>query len=352
MKRIDEILALMTEREASDLHIASGSAPFLRIHGEMVKLNYKDITPEVCQALIFEILSETQRESFLDNWDLDCSYSLKGVGRFRVNVFRQRRGVAAVFRLIPEQIQTIQELGLPETLENLTNVSEGLVLVTGPTGSGKSTTLASLIHTINLNQRAHIITIEDPIEFVHHNEQSLINQREVSSHTKSFNQALRAALREDPDVILVGEMRDLETISLALTAAETGHLVLATLHTNSATKTIDRIIDVFPEAQQAQIRVMLSESLKGVVAQSLVSRGDGRGRVPVVEVLVNTPAVANLIREGKTFQIPSSMQTGQVHGMVTFEAALNDLVRKGIVSRQDGYSFLERRGVGKSKVLR
>jgi len=352
MKRIDEILTLMTEREASDLHIASGSAPYLRIHGEMVKLNYKDITPEVCQALIFEILSKTQRESFLDNWDLDFSYSLKGVGRFRVNVFRQRKGVAAVFRLIPEQIQTIQELGLPETLENLINVSEGLVLVTGPTGSGKSTTLASLIHTINVNQRAHIITIEDPIEFVHHNEQSLINQREVSSHTKSFHQALRAALREDPDVILVGEMRDLETISLALTAAETGHLVLATLHTNSATKTIDRIIDVFPEAQQAQIRVMLSESLKGVVAQSLVSRGDGRGRVPVVEVLVNTPAVANLIREGKTFQIPSSMQTGQVHGMVTFEAAMNDLVRKGIVSRQDGHSFLERRGVGKSKTLR
>jgi len=352
MKRIDEILTLMTEREASDLHIASGSAPYLRIHGEMVKLNYKDITPEVCQALIFEILSKTQRESFLDNWDLDCSYSLKGVGRFRVNVFRQRRGVAAVFRLIPEQIQTIQELGLPETLENLINVSEGLVLVTGPTGSGKSTTLASLIHTINVNRRAHIITIEDPIEFVHHNEQSLINQREVSSHTKSFHQALRAALREDPDVILVGEMRDLETISLALTAAETGHLVLATLHTNSATKTIDRIIDVFPEAQQAQIRVMLSESLKGVVAQSLVSRGDGRGRVPVVEVLVNTPAVANLIREGKTFQIPSSMQTGQVHGMVTFEAAMNHLVRKGIVSRQAGHSFLERRGVGKSKTLR
>jgi twitching motility protein PilT len=352
MARIDEILALMTEREASDLHIASGSAPYLRIHGEMVKLNYKDVTPEVCQALIFEILSEPQRESFLDNWDLDCSYSLKGVGRFRVNVFRQRKGVGAAFRLIPEQIQTIQELGLPENLENLINVSEGLVLVTGPTGSGKSTTLASLIHTINVNQRAHIITIEDPIEFVHHNEQSLINQREVSSHTKSFHQALRAALREDPDVILVGEMRDLETISLALTAAETGHLVLATLHTNSATKTVDRIIDVFPETQQAQIRVMLSESLKGVVAQSLVSRGDGQGRVAVVEVLVNTPAVANLIREGKTFQISSSMQTGQAHGMVTFEAAMNDLVRKGIVSRQDGQSFLERRGVGKSKTLR
>ena len=350
MAKIDEILALMTERGASDLHLASGSAPYLRIHGEMVKLNYKDVTPEVCQALILEILSEKQRESFLDDWDLDLSYSLKGVGRFRLNAFRQRKGVGAVFRLIPEHIQTLEELGLPEHLTNLLDVSEGLILVTGPTGSGKSTTLASLIHTINVNQRAHIITIEDPIEFVHHNEQSLINQREVSSHTKSFHQALRAALREDPDVILVGEMRDLETISLALTAAETGHLVLATLHTNSATKTVDRIIDVFPEGQQAQIRVMLSESLRGVVAQSLVRRADGHGRVPVVEVLVNTPAVANLIREGKTFQIHSSMQTGQVHGMITFESAINDLVRKGVISRQDGQSFLERRGVGKGKI--
>ncbi len=351
MAKIDEILTLMTERDASDLHLASGSAPYLRIHGEMVKLNYKNVTSEVCQALVFEILSERQRQNFLENWDLDCSYSLKGIGRFRVNVFRQRRGVGAVFRLIPEEIQTIEELGLPANLDNLINVSEGLVLVTGPTGSGKSTTLASLIHTINVNQRAHIITIEDPIEFVHHNEQSLINQREVSSHTKSFQQALRAALREDPDVILVGEMRDLETISLALTAAETGHLVLATLHTNSATKTVDRIIDVFPEAQQAQIRVMLSESLRGIVAQSLVRRDDGQGRAPVVEVLVNTPAVANLIREGKTYQVHSSMQTGQVHGMITFEAAINDLVRKGIVSRQDGHNFLERRSVGTTRAL-
>jgi twitching motility protein PilT len=348
MAKIDELLTHMTERDASDLHLASGSAPYLRIHGEMVKLNYKDVSPEVCQALVLEILSERQRQIFLESWDLDCSYSLEGVGRFRVNVFRQRKGVGAVFRRIPEHIQTIEELGLPEHLDSLLNFSEGLILVTGPTGSGKSTTLASLIHTINVNQKAHIITIEDPIEFVHHNEQSLINQREVSSHTKSFHKALRAALREDPDVILVGEMRDLETISLALTAAETGHLVFATLHTNSATKTVDRIIDVFPEAQQPQIRVMLSESLRGIVAQSLVRRGDGTGRAPVVEVLVNTPAVANLIREGKTFQIHSSMQTGQVHGMVTFEAAVNDLVRKGIVSRQEGNSFLDRRGAGKT----
>ena len=348
MAKIDELLTLMTEREASDLHLASGSAPYLRIHGEMVKLNYKNVSPEICQALILEILSERQRQLFQENWDLDCSYSLKGIGRFRVNVFRQRIGVGAVFRLIPEDIQTIQELGLPESLENLVNFSEGLILVTGPTGSGKSTTLAALIHAINVSQQSHIITIEDPIEFVHHNEQSLINQREVSSHTKSFHQALRAALREDPDVILVGEMRDLETISLALTAAETGHLVLATLHTNSATKSVDRIIDVFPEAQQAQIRVMLSESLRGIIAQSLVRRSDADGRAPVVEVLVNTPAVANLIREGKTYQLHSAMQTGQVHGMNTFEAAINDLVRRGVISRPDGHNFLERRGAGRT----
>ena len=338
----------MINREASDLHLTSASAPYFRIHGEMVKLNYKELTPELCQALLFEVLTEQQREALLENWDLDCSYSLSGAGRFRVNAFRQRHGVGAVFRRIPENIQTVRELGLPPSLVDLLDVSEGLILVTGPTGSGKSTTLASLIHTINTERKAHIITIEDPIEFVHHNKNSLINQREVSSHTKSFHDALRAALREDPDVILVGEMRDLETISLALTAAETGHLVLATLHTNSATKTVDRIIDVFPENQQAGIRVMLSESLRGIIAQSLVRRADGEGRVPVVEVLVNTPAVANLIREGKTFQIHSSMQTGQVHGMITFENAIHEMIRKGTVSKQEGQDFLARRSVGKT----
>jgi twitching motility protein PilT len=338
----------MATREASDLHLTSASAPYFRIHGEMVKLNYKEITPELCQGLLFEVLTEQQRETLLEHWDLDCSYSLKGVGRFRVNAFRQRHGVGAVFRRIPENIQTVRELGLPPSLVDLLDVSEGLILVTGPTGSGKSTTLASLIHTINTDRKVHIITIEDPIEFVHNNRNSLINQREVSSHTKSFHDALRAALREDPDVILVGEMRDLETISLALTAAETGHLVLATLHTNSATKTVDRIIDVFPESQQAAIRVMLSESLRGIIAQSLVKRADGEGRIPVVEVLVNIPAVANLIREGKTFQIHSSMQTGQVHGMMTFENAIHELVRKGDVSRQEGQDFIARRSVGKT----
>lgn len=349
MAKIDDLLRIMVQRDASDLHLTSGSAPYVRIHGEMVKLNYKEVSAEACQAVVNEILSETQRQMFAENWDLDCAYSVKGLGRFRVNVFQQREGVGAAFRLIPEDIQTIKELGLPEQLNGLLQSSEGLILVTGPTGSGKSTTLASLIHTINVTQRKHIITIEDPIEYVHRNEQSLINQREVSSHTKSFHQALRAALREDPDVILVGEMRDLETISLALTAAETGHLVLATLHTNSATKTVDRIIDVFPETQQAQIRVMLSESLRAIVAQSLIRRGDRQGRAPVVEVLVNVPAVANLIRDGKTFQLPTTMQTGQAHGMITFEMAVHDLVRKGVVSKQDGQGFLQRRTLAKTR---
>jgi twitching motility protein PilT len=313
----------------------------------MVKLNYRSVTPETCQSLIFEILSEKQRDIVTENWDLDLSYPLAGVGRFRVNVFMQRHGMSAVFRLIPETIQTITELDLPEQLTSLIDASEGLVLVTGPTGSGKSTTLASLIHTINKKEQAHIITIEDPIEFVHENERCLISQREVASHTKSFSAALRAALREDPDIILVGEMRDLETISLAITAAETGHLVFGTLHTNSAIKTVDRVIDVFPEAQQTQIRVMLSESLRGVVAQALLPRPDRQGRVPVVEILVNLPSVANLIREGKSHQIATVMQTGRAHGMVTFEGGITELIQKGLISKEDGASFLRRRSGGK-----
>jgi twitching motility protein PilT len=349
MAKLDELLRLMKQQGASDLHLASGSAPYLRVHGKMVKLNYRAVSTDVCQALIFEILTERQRQLFLDNWDLDASYVLEGVGRFRVNVFLQRKGIGAVLRLIPEEIQTIEELGLPEQLIDLIDVSEGLVLVTGPTGCGKSTTLASMIHTINVNQPAHIITIEDPIEFVHQNHLSLVNQREISSHTQSFHDALRAALREDPDIILVGEMRDLETISLALTAAETGHLVFGTLHTNSATKTVDRIIDAFPEGQQEQIRVMLSESLRGVVAQALLPRADGHGRVPVIEVLVNTAAVSNLIREGKTFQISSSMQTGHVHGMMTFETSIHNMIQDGVITREEGNEFLNRRHAGRGQ---
>jgi twitching motility protein PilT len=347
MARLDDLLRQMKLEGASDLHLTSGSAPYMRIHGDMVKLNYKDVTPETCQSLIFEILNDKQKELFTEQWDLDLSYPLAGVGRFRVNVFMQRHGISGVFRLIPEEIKTIKELDLPEQLSQLIDVSEGLVLVTGPTGSGKSTTLAALIHTINKDHHAHIITIEDPIEFVHENHNCLISQRELASHTKSFNAALRAALREDPDIILVGEMRDLETISLAITAAETGHLVFGTLHTNSAIKTIDRVIDVFPEVQQTQIRVMLSESLRGVVAQALLPRPDHKGRVPAVEILVNVPAVANLIREGKTHQIASVMQTGRAHGMVTFDAGVQDLIQKGLISREDGTAFLRRRGGAK-----
>jgi twitching motility protein PilT len=351
MARIDELLRDMKQRSASDLHLTSGSAPYMRIHGDMMKLNYKEITRETAESLIFEILNDKQRERFKEHWDLDLSYPLEGTGRFRVNVFMQRHGISGVFRLIPEEIKTIDELGLPKQLTTLIDASEGLILVTGPTGSGKSTSLAAMIHTINMHQKAHIITIEDPIEFVHNNQSSLVSQREVDSHTKSFGNALRAALREDPDIILLGEMRDLETVSMAITAAETGHLVFGTLHTNSAIKTIDRVIDVFPEAQQTQIRVMLSESLRGVVAQSLVPKPDHQGRVAVAEILVNVPAVANLIREGKTHQVANVMQTGRAHGMVTFEAAVHDLMQRGLVSMEDGMNFLRRRAGGKPITL-
>jgi len=347
MPRIDDLLRQMRQQKASDLHMAAGSPPYMRINGEMIKLNYRNVSAETCRSLILEILNDTQREHFEQNWDLDLSYELKAVGRFRTNVFMQRNGIGATFRLIPEGIKTIKDLDLPEQLIDLIDVSEGLILLTGPTGAGKTTTLAALIHSINVAQQKHIITIEDPIEFVHENHKCLINQREVAGHTKSFSGALRAALREDPDIILVGEMRDLETISLAITAAETGHLVFATLHTNSAVKTVDRIIDVFPEAQQAQIRVMLAESLRGVVAQALLPRADHNGRVPVLEILVNVPAVANLIREGKTHQISSMMQTGRSHGMATFETSIHDLVQKGLISKEDGGSFLRRRSAGK-----
>ena len=349
MARLDELLRQMKLEGASDLHLTSGSAPYMRIHGDMVKLNYRNVSAEAARTLIFEILTDKQKEIFDAESDLDLSYPLSGVGRFRVNVFMQRHGMSAVFRLIPEEIKTIKELELPEQLSSLIDVSEGLVLVTGPTGSGKSTTLASMIHTINAHQQAHIITVEDPIEFVHNNQRSLISQRELASHTKSFDSALRAALREDPDIILVGEMRDLETISLAITAAETGHLVFATLHTNSAIKTVDRVIDVFPEAQQTQVRVMLSESLRGVVAQALLPRKDGTGRVPAVEIMVNLPSVANLIREGKTFQIASAMQTGRSYGMMTFEMSVQDLIRKELISQEVGTNFLRRRTAGYSQ---
>lgn len=340
MAEIDKLFRLMVQQNASDMHLSAGSPPFFRIHGEMVQLNHPPLENEAIQALIFEILNEKQKRGFIENWELDTSYQVKGTGRFRVNVFMQRRGMGGVFRVIPETIRSAKEMNLPQMILDLIDTPRGLVLVTGPTGSGKSTTLASLIHEINITRKEHIITIEDPIEFVHENKMSLINQREVSSHTKSFSNALRAALREDPDIILVGELRDLETIQLAMTAAETGHLVFGTLHTNNAPKTIDRIIDVFPEGQQSQIRVMLSESLRGVVAQTLFPRVDKPGRIAAFEVLTNTHAVANLIREAKTHQIPSIMQTQMELGMMTFEYHLAKLVADGRVDNQMANTFL------------
>jgi twitching motility protein PilT len=342
MATIDELFKIMVEQGASDLHITSGAPPYLRLHGDMSPLNYKELSNQDVQALIFEILSEKQKKQFIEKWELDCSYTLAGVGRFRCNIFMQRKGLGAVFRTIPEKIKTPQELNLPQSIMDLIDCEKGLILVTGPTGSGKSTTLASLIHHINVTREAHIITVEDPIEFVHSNQKALINQREVGSHTKSFANALKAALREDPDILLVGELRDLETISLALTAAETGHVVFGTLHTNSAAKTIDRIIDVFPAGQQAQIRTMLAESLRGVVAQTLFTKADGMGRVAAFEILRNTKAISNLIREGKIHQIPSAMQIGTAQGMILFEKYIEDLVKKGKVSPADAKTFLGR----------
>lgn len=340
MAEIDKLFKLMVQQNASDMHLSSGAPPILRIHGEMTKLNHPALENEAIQSLIFEILTEKQKRNFVEHWELDTSYSIQGVGRFRVNVFMQRRGMGGVFRVIPEEIKSAKDLGLPSQLLELINVPRGLVVVTGPTGSGKSTTLAALINEINLTRKEHIITIEDPIEFVHENKMCLINQREVSSHTKSFANALRASLREDPDIILVGEMRDLETIQLAMTAAETGHLVFATLHTNNAPKTIDRIIDVFPQAQQAQVRTMLSESLRGVIAQTLFTRADKPGRIAALEVLTSSHAVANLIREGKTHQIPSTMQTSMDAGNMTFEYHLSKLVADGRVDKEAADTFL------------
>lgn len=340
MAQIDQLFQITIDNGASDLHLRAGAPPYLRVRGKMVKLNYRALSAEEVHGLIFEILSEKNREDFLENWELDCSYSIEGLGRFRCNVFMQREGMAAVFRLIPEKVKTVDELNLPRGILKMIDATKGLVLVTGPTGSGKSTTLASLVHEINVTRDCHIITIEDPIEFVHKSHKSLVNQREVSTHTKSFAGALKSALREDPDIILVGELRDLETISLALTAAETGHLVFGTLHTNGAANTVSRIIDVFPPEQQAQIRVLLSESLRGVISQTLLPRTDEQGVVAAIELMVNTGAVANLIREGKTYQIPSAMQTGRSQGMIPYETSLNELHQKGLISKAQIDAFM------------
>ena len=346
MAKLDDLFRVMIKNEASDLHLTSGSPPALRVHGDIQTLNYRALTHNECRALIFEILSEEHREKFDENLELDCSYEIPGLSRFRVNVFMQRKGIGAVFRAIPTEVLTLKDLNLPPAISEIIKAKKGLVCVTGPTGSGKSTTLAAMIDQINKDENYHILTVEDPIEFVHENQKSIINQREVGAQTKSFNKALKAALREDPDVILVGEMRDIETISLAITAAETGHLVFGTLHTMSAAKTIDRIIDSFPEEQQAQIRVMLSESLKAVISQTLFKRADGRGRIAALEIMINNNAIQNLIREGKTFQIKSSMQTASREGMQTMEKVVEKLLADGMINKEDAQPYLAKKRFG------
>lgn len=332
---IKELLIIAKEKEASDLHLNIGVPPVLRINGKLTKMNLPELTPEITHEMIYSILSEKQKTNFEKKGELDLSYELINVSRFRVNIFRHRRGEAAALRLIPEKIKVLSELNLPPALADFTEKDRGLVLITGPTGSGKSTTLAALIDIINKRRYDNIITIEDPIEFIHYHKNCLISQREIGTHTKSFADALRNALREDPDVILVGEMRDLETISMALTAAETGHLVFSTLHTISAAETIERIIDAFPPHQQNQVRMQLAGSLLGVVAQTLIPDLNEKSRVPALEVMIANPAIKNLIREGKTHQIPSTIQISKKDGMQSLDQSLKDLLMEGTISQED-----------------
>lgn len=329
-----DILLEVLERDASDLHLSVGAPPIIRINGLLERLDYPSLNSNDTRELVYSILSQEQRQRLENEWEIDFSYSVPGRARFRVNAYFQRNSIGAAFRLIPVEIKRLEELGLPQQLHDLTRKPRGFVVVTGPTGSGKSTTLAAMIDAINETRSEHIMTIEDPLEFLHHHKKCMINQREVGSDTKSFNRALKSVLRQDPDVILVGEMRDTETMSTALTAAETGHLVFATLHTQDAPQTIDRIIDVFPPHQQEQIRVQLSTTLMGVCTQQLLPTRDGRGRCVACEILIPTAAVRNLIREGKTHQIYSVMQTGSQFGMQTMDASLADLVRRGIITQE------------------
>jgi len=333
--KIKELLVTTKEKDASDLHLNVGIPPVLRINGKLEKSSLPELTPQNTHEMIYSILNERQKTDFEKYGELDLSYELTNVARFRINVFKHRRGEAAAFRLIPEKIKTLSELNLPSILSSFTDKDKGFVLITGPTGSGKSTTLAALIDIINENRYDNIITIEDPIEFIHYHKNCLISQREIGSHTKSFASALRNALREDPDVILVGEMRDLETISMALTAAETGHLVFSTLHTISSGETVERIIDVFPPHQQNQVRMQLAGSILGIVAQTLMPTLDGKGRVPALEVMIANPAIRNLIREGKVYQIPSTIQISKKDGMRSLDQSLKDLLLEGKISRED-----------------
>ncbi|MDL1978559.1 MAG: type IV pilus twitching motility protein PilT [Deltaproteobacteria bacterium] len=338
MAKIDAFFKLMHEQGASDLHLVSGSQPILRINGEMERVKYKVLENDELKKMLYEITPEEKTKVFEETGDVDFGYEIPGLARYRANFFQQRSGVGAVFREIPSEILTAEQLGLPTVVSKLAALPRGLVLVTGPTGSGKSTTLAAIIDVANRTRKDHIITIEDPIEFVHTSQSCIINHREVGTHTKSFTAALRGALREDPDIILVGEMRDLETISLAIEAAATGHLVFGTLHTTSAPKTVDRVIEVFPSSEQAQIRSTLSDGLRAVVAQTLFKRIDKKGRCAALEILIATPAVRNLIREAKTYQIPSMIQTGKKYAMQLLDDAIMELYNKGWIGGDEAYT--------------
>ncbi|MBS1708869.1 MAG: type IV pilus twitching motility protein PilT [Armatimonadetes bacterium] len=332
---IDELLHIIVDRNCSDLHICAQSEPIIREDGKLKRLNYEKFTPQQTQRMLYEIISDDQVTRFEQTKELDFSYQLPRRARFRVNLYRDRGACAAAFRLISSRIPTTEELNLPPLLKQLSEKPRGLILVTGPTGSGKSTSLAAMINHINTNFSHHIITIEDPIEYLHQHKQCVINQRELGGDTLSFANALRASLREDPDILLVGEMRDMETIALAITAAETGHLVFATLHTNNAAESIDRIIDVFPPGQQEQIRVQLSNNIVAIISQQLLPRASGPGRIPANEIMVATPAVRNLIRENKTHQIPSIIQTSAAAGNVTMDQCLRDLYMKGLITLEE-----------------
>ncbi|HEX6460465.1 MAG TPA: type IV pilus twitching motility protein PilT [Thermoleophilaceae bacterium] len=329
-----DVLLDVLRLKASDLHLTAGSPPMVREKGRLRALDYPVLTPQQTREIIYSILTNDQRKRLENDWQIDFAYSIPGQGRFRVNAYFQRASLGAAFRLIPNEMPELDTLGLPPVLRDFTKKPRGFVLVTGPTGSGKSTTLAAMLDVINKERHEHIMTIEDPIEFLHRHQNCIVNQRELGADAQSFALGLKAALRQDPDVILVGEMRDLETIATALTAAETGHLVFATLHTQDTAQTVDRIVDVFPPAQQHQVRVQLSVSLQGIVTQQLLPTADGQGRVCATEILVPTPAVRNLIREGKTHQIYSALQTGGAHGMQTMDASLADLVRRQKITRE------------------
>jgi len=332
---VKKLLTITKERDASDLHLTIGIPPVIRVNGKLQKLNLPELTSQDVQEMIYSIITDKQKNNFEEFHELDFSFELENIARFRTNIFQTQKGKAAAFRLIPEKIKTLAELNLPEEISIFTKKLKGFVLVTGPTGSGKTTTLATLIDIINKERYEHIITIEDPIEFIHSHKNCVIDQREVGIHTNSFAGALRSALREDPDVILVGEMRDLETISMAVTAAETGHLVFSTLHTNSAAETIERIINVFPPHQQSQIRMQVAESILGMVAQTLIPTLDGEGRVPAIELTIATPAIKNVIREEKIHQMPSIIQMGRKDGMISLDQCLKNLLVEGKISREE-----------------